>query len=122
MHSPHGVSSQQCPREEDWNRIAQSTRFRHLLSIKKMFIVPAFLFFLVYYLLLPVLIGYAPKLMSYRVIGTVTLAYLFALSQFVVGWIIAWLYLKASSRFDKLVDDVLHQELSDERLQPPGER
>ncbi len=122
MHSPTGVSSQRRPQLEDWNRIAQSPRFKHLLSIKKMFIVPAFLFFLVYYLLLPILIGYAPKLMSHRVVGTVTLAYLFALSQFIVGWVIAWLYLKASSRFDKLVEDVLYQELSDENLQPPRGR
>jgi len=98
------------PSEADWNRIAASARFQHLLSVKKMFIVPAFVFFLGYYLLLPVLVGYAPRLMSTRVFGTVTLAYLFALSQFVVGWTIAVLYLKASSRFDRLVRDLLEQE------------
>jgi uncharacterized membrane protein (DUF485 family) len=45
--------------------------------------------------------------MSRRVIGTVNLAYLFALSQFVVGWTIAWLYLKAASKFDALTKDIL---------------
>ena len=98
------------PNESDWNRIATSARFQHLLAIKKVFIVPAFFFFFVYYLLLPILIGYAPKLMSARVVGTVTVAYLYALSQFVVGWTIAWLYLKASARFDRLVDDVLNED------------
>lgn len=98
------------PSEVDWNRIAASARFQHLLSVKKMFIAPAFVFFLGYYLLLPVLVGYAPRLMSIRVFGAVTLAYLFALSQFVVGWTIAVLYLKASSRFDQLVKDLLKQE------------
>jgi uncharacterized membrane protein (DUF485 family) len=45
--------------------------------------------------------------MSNRVLGTVTLAYLFALSQFAVGWAIAGLYLRASTKFDKLIEDLL---------------
>jgi uncharacterized membrane protein (DUF485 family) len=95
--------------EAEWNRVANSAEFRHLLAVKRIFIIPTFVFFLAYYLLLPVLVGYAPRLMSARVVGTVTVAYLFALSQFVVGWTIACLYLKASSRFDELVKDVLTQ-------------
>jgi uncharacterized membrane protein (DUF485 family) len=90
-----------------WDHIAASTQFQQLLLQKKQFIIPAFLFFLAYYLLLPILLAYAPRLMSTRVFGTVTLAYLYALSQFVVGWTIAWLYMRASFRFDRLVKDVL---------------
>ncbi len=91
----------------EWNRIAASKPFRDLLALKRLFIIPAFVFFLVYYFLLPILVGYAPKLMATRVIGTVTLAYLFALSQFVVGWTIAGLYMKASAKFDLLTKDIL---------------
>src|SRR5271154_6120189 len=98
------------PNEAEWNRVAHSAQFRHLLAVKRTFIIPAFVFFLAYYLLLPVLVGYAPRLMSASVVGTVTVAYLFALSQFVVGWTIAWLYLRASCRFDKLVKDLLEHE------------
>jgi uncharacterized membrane protein (DUF485 family) len=58
--------------------------------------------------------------MSTRVFGTVTVAYLFALSQFVVGWAIAWMYLKASNRFDKLVDDVLEHDSPEQEAQIPG--
>ncbi|MGA8311382.1 MAG: DUF485 domain-containing protein [Terriglobales bacterium] len=91
----------------EWDRIAASQQFQDLLALKKVFIVPAFIFFCAYYFLLPALVGFAPKLMSRRVIGTVNLAYLFALSQFVVGWTIAWLYLKAASKFDALTKDIL---------------
>jgi uncharacterized membrane protein (DUF485 family) len=122
MHLPTQGPSIHRPREADWNRIAASPRFQHLLAIKKIFVIPAFLFFLVYYLLLPILVGYAPQLMSTPVIGNVTLAYVFALSQFVVGWVIAWLYLRASSHFDKLVEDVLQQESSERETQPQGDR
>ena len=121
MNRPCGAPTRRRPDEADWNRIARSAQFQHLLAIKKMFIVPAFLFFLAYYLLLPILLGYAPRLMSTRVAGTVTLAYFFALSQFVVGWIIAWLYLRASSRFDKLVNDVLQQEFPEHENHTRGE-
>ena len=96
--------------ETDWSRIAAGARFRHLLAARKAFIVPAFVFFLVYYLLLPILVGYAPKLMSTKILGVVTLAYLYALSQFVVGGIIALLYLKASSRFDALIREIIASE------------
>lgn len=90
--------------------IAASKPFHHLLAIKKTFIIPAFLIFLVYYFALAVLIGYAPKFASIRVIGAVTVGYLFALSQFVVGWIIAALYLLAASKFDALTADILTRE------------
>ena len=93
--------------QNQWDSIAGSEQFKDLLQIKRLFFVPAFVFFLVYYFALAVLVGYAPKLASTRVIGTVTVAYLFALSQFVVGWIIAGLYLLASTRFDALTKDIL---------------
>jgi uncharacterized membrane protein (DUF485 family) len=91
----------------DWDRIASSQEFKHLLAIKRLFIVPAFVFFFIYYFLFPLLIGFAPKFMSTPVIGAFTLAYAFAFSQFFVGWIIAWLYLRASSKFDLLARDIL---------------
>jgi uncharacterized membrane protein (DUF485 family) len=61
----------------------------------------------VYYFALPILVGYAPQFMSTRVIGVVNLAYLFALSQFFVAWIIAGLYVKAASDFDRLSRDII---------------
>lgn len=96
--------------EAEWSRIAASPRFQYLLAAKKAFIIPAFVFFLVYYFLLPILVGYAPQLMSKKVLGAITLAYLYALSQFVVGGIIALLYLRASSRFDELIRDVMESD------------
>lgn len=65
------------------------------------------IFFVVYYFALPVLIGYARPLMETRVLGPVNLAYLFALSQFFMAWIIAALYVRAAARFDRMAADVL---------------
>ena len=100
-------TSRSASHQPEWDRIAVSKQFQQLLSRKKAFIVPAFAFFFVYYFLLPISVGYAPELMSIRVFGSVNLAYLFALSQFVVGWTIAWLYLRASAQFDALSKKLL---------------
>jgi len=93
----------------DCARIASSRDFKHLLAVKRMFIVPAFLFFLLNFIGFTILVGYAPKLASIRVIGAVTTACLFALVQFVLGWTIAGLYLIASGKFDRLTRKVLAQ-------------
>jgi uncharacterized membrane protein (DUF485 family) len=90
-----------------WDRIAASREFKDLMATKKTFIVPAFIFFVVYYFALPVLVGYAPQFMATKVIGSVNLAYLFALSQFFVAWLIAGLYVKAANNFDRLSQDIL---------------
>jgi uncharacterized membrane protein (DUF485 family) len=92
-----------------WDEIAASKQFKDLMATKKTFIVPAFLFFVVYYFALPALVGYAPQFMSTKVIGRVNLAYLFALSQFFVAWIIAALYVRAANGFDRLAKDILEQ-------------
>ena len=80
-----------------------------MVRAKLRFIVPAVIFFVVYYFALPVLVGYAPGLMSKRVIGVVNIAYLFALSQFFMAWIIAALYLRAAAKFDKMEHKVIEK-------------
>jgi len=97
----------QLPERTNLGQLAEHPEFKRLLARKKAFLVPAFAFFFVYYFALPVSIGFAPRLMSMRVLGPVTLAYLFALTQFFVGGIIAWLYMRAASRFDKLAAELL---------------
>src|SRR5437762_12900769 len=93
----------------DWSRVTQLPEFRAMVRAKLRFIVPAVIFFVVYYFALPVLVGYAPGLMSKRVIGVVNVAYLFALSQFFMAWIIAALYLRAAARFDQLERKVIEK-------------
>lgn len=95
--------------QSTWDQIAESRGFQDLMAMKKTFIVPAFIFFVVYYFALPVLVGYAPQFMSTKVIGQVNLAYLFALSQFFVAWIIAGLYVRAANNFDRLAKDILEK-------------
>ena len=92
--------------EPDWEQLAASKSFAALLAQKRRFIAPATAFFIVYYFALPILVGYFPELMSRKVLGPVNIAYLFALSQFIMAWAVAWLYVRAANRFDKLAAEL----------------
>ncbi|MGH9752573.1 MAG: DUF485 domain-containing protein, partial [Blastocatellia bacterium] len=91
----------------DWERVAAMDEFKNLIAAKRKFIAPAVIFFIVYYFALPALVGYAPELMSRRVLGVINLAYLFALSQFFMAWIIAALYVRAAGRFDEMARKII---------------
>ena len=43
-------------------------------------------------------------------LGVVNVAYLFALSQFFVAWLLAWLYMRAADRFDWIAKRILDRE------------
>jgi uncharacterized membrane protein (DUF485 family) len=90
-----------------WNQVFVSSEFQTLIRAKVRVILPAIVFFILYYFALPVLVGYAPALMERKVIGTVNLAYLFALSQFFVAWIIAALYLGWAAKFDEMARKIV---------------
>jgi uncharacterized membrane protein (DUF485 family) len=91
----------------DWSRIAAGSGFKSLVKAKLKFIIPATLFFIIYFFALPVLVGYAPDLMNKKVIGSVNVAYLFALSQFFMAWVVALLYVRAASRHDRMAREIV---------------
>jgi uncharacterized membrane protein (DUF485 family) len=84
-----------------WREIEEDPEFRRLVAARRRFTVPATLFFVVYYFALPVLVGYFPDLMERKVLGSVNVAYLFALSQFFMAWTIMWLYARRARGFDE---------------------
>lgn len=91
----------------DWDKIAATEEFKALLKAKLKFIAPATVFFIVYYFALPVLVGYQREWMEKQVFGVVNVAYLFALSQFIMAWTVAALYVRAAGRFDKMAEAIL---------------
>jgi uncharacterized membrane protein (DUF485 family) len=84
----------------NWDAIAAHADFKKLLKDKAAFIVPATIFFIVYYFALPVLVGWFPELMKQK-IGSTNVAYLFALSQFFMAWITAAFYVMKASGWDR---------------------
>jgi uncharacterized membrane protein (DUF485 family) len=99
---------------EDWDRIARSPGFQRMTAEKTRFVVAATLFFLVYYFALPILVGYWPEMMKREVLGALNWAYLFALSQFFMAWILAYFYMRISARFDRMSAEIVVEALDEQ--------
>lgn len=93
----------------DWAAIERTAEFRELVRAKRAFIIPATVFFITYYFALPALVGYWPDLMSTRVAGHINIAYLFALSQFVMAWALMAAYVRRARRYDRMVEHLLER-------------
>ncbi len=104
---PHERTADEDADRVDWQQVAATGEFKALIAAKLKFIVPATIFFVVYYFALPVLVGYAPEWMKLEVIGRVNLAYVFALSQFLMAWFLAALYMRAATRFDAMAQQII---------------
>jgi uncharacterized membrane protein (DUF485 family) len=97
----HEQTAQEDKDMANWNAIANDSEFKQLLSAKARFILLATIFFIIYYFTLPVLVGWFPHVMDRKVVGEVNWAYLFALSQFFMAWILAFLYVGAAAGWDR---------------------
>jgi uncharacterized membrane protein (DUF485 family) len=87
--------------EPAWARLAESPEYRQLLASKRRFIIPATLFFVVYYFSLLVLVGWFPGLMNKTVFGVLNVAYVFAVSQFLMAWSLAFVYVRKAAEWDR---------------------
>lgn len=91
----------------DWDQIAASNEFRNLIRAKRRFIIPATVFFVLYYFALPYLVGYHTAFMQRKVWGEMNLAYLFALSQFIMAWALAAIYVSVAAGWDRKARELL---------------
>jgi uncharacterized membrane protein (DUF485 family) len=93
-------------REIDWVAAERSPEFRKLIRKKRRFVVPATVFFLSWYFGFIILTGYAPDFMGREFITDgLTVGYVLALSQFVMTWTLAVMYLRRADReFDPLAE------------------
>ena len=90
--------------EIDWQAVERSPEFRELVRRKKAFVIPGTIFFLAWYFGFIILAGYAPDFMGREFITDgLTVGYVLALSQFVMTWVLGWMYLRKADRvFDPL--------------------
>jgi uncharacterized membrane protein (DUF485 family) len=88
----------------DWQAVERSPEFRELTRRKRSFVVPATIFFLAWYFGFIILAGYAEDFMGREFITDgLTVGYVLALSQFVMTWVLGWMYLRrADKTFDPL--------------------
>jgi uncharacterized membrane protein (DUF485 family) len=85
------------------------------------FVWPATAFFLIYYMSLNVLAGTSPDLMGTKLFGEFTFGYLFALSQFLMAFLVAWVYSRwAARRIDPLAAD-LREKFREQQIKEAAE-
>ncbi|HLO41309.1 MAG TPA: DUF485 domain-containing protein [Phycisphaerales bacterium] len=101
--------------DRDWQAIADHEEFKDLVRLKRLFIIPATVFFIAHYFALPILVGYFPRLMETQVVGKINLAYIFALMQFFIAWIVMAAYVWRAKVFDLLCGHVIDRILAGDR-------
>ena len=87
----------------DWDAIVRDPRFVDLHRRKSRFLWSLMALSVGYYFLLPIGAAWFQPLFRRQVWGVINVGLLFALSEFVVAWAIAWYYSRRAGRdFDRL--------------------
>jgi uncharacterized membrane protein (DUF485 family) len=102
--APPGAEQQLFDRTSvDWEAAENSPEFKEMIKKKRNFVVPATIFFFVWYFGFILLAGYAPDFMATRLIEGFTLGYALALTQFIMTWGLSYWYIRKADRdFDPL--------------------
>ena len=96
------------PAAIDWKAIVADPRFQALHHKKTRFLWGLMVFSVAYYFLLPIGAAYFPALFGIKVWGPVNVGLLFALSEFLVAWGIAFHYSKrANAEFDTMAAELI---------------
>ena len=92
----------------DFEKVVASHSYKKLLQDRKKFIVPLTIFFLVFYFLLPILTSYTTFLNT-PAIGDISWVWIFAVSQFVMTWVLCTIYVKKAASFDKQAEEIVEE-------------
>lgn len=92
-----------------YDKVYDSEKFQQLVQAKRRFIVPLTIFYIAYGMLLPFLAFYTDVL-DIKVIGNVTLAWIYGMSVIVASLIVSQLYIKRAEKFDQEAKSIVEQE------------
>lgn len=90
-------------KQDEWVRMERTPAFQELARKRKAFIIPATIFFLVFFFGLPVLAAFT-TLLNARAVGPLTWAYVYGFAQFAMVWILMHVYVSKANKWDDLVD------------------
>lgn len=91
----------------NWAAVNADPRFRDLHRKKTRFLWGLMAISVVYYFLLPIGAAYFTDLFKTKVWGVINIGLVFAWSEFLVAWGIAWIYARrANAEFDSLAAEI----------------
>ncbi|AYV65600.1 MULTISPECIES: DUF485 domain-containing protein [Niallia] len=92
----------------DFVQIANSSKFKQLMSQKKKFLIPLTVFFLLFYFMLPILTSYT-TILNKPAIGSITWTWVYAFAQFIMTWVLSMIYVRKAMKFDELAADIVEE-------------
>lgn len=91
----------------NWAAVNADPRFQALHRKKSRFLWGLMVFSVVYYFLLPIGAAYFTDLFKTKVWGVINFGLVFAWSEFIVAWGLAWIYARrANAEFDALAAEI----------------
>ncbi len=99
-------------RKDEWVRVERTDAFKELIRSKRAFIIPATIFFFVFYFGLVFLAAFTTVL-NVKVLGPLSLAYVYAFAQFAMTWILMHVYVSRANKWDQMVDRARHEAAED---------
>ena len=92
----------------NWAAIEANPKFQTLYRKKTAFLWSLMIFSIIYYFMLPIGAAYYQDVFKIKVWGVINIGILFALSEFVVAWVIAYVYSKkANAEFDTMNQEII---------------
>jgi uncharacterized membrane protein (DUF485 family) len=90
----------------NWSKIESDPRFQDLHGRKSRFLWGLMAFSVIYYFALPAGAAYFTDLFKVKLWGPVNFGLVFALSEFIVAWAIAFIYSRKAAEFDAMADEL----------------
>lgn len=91
----------------NWAAVNADPRFQDLHRRKSRFLWGLMIISVIYYFMLPIGAAYFTDLFKTKVWGVINFGLIFAWSEFIVAWGIAWIYARrANAEFDALAAEI----------------
>lgn len=95
-------------RHDEWVRVERTPAFQEYSRKRKVFLIPATIFFLAFFFVFVFLAAFTTLLNS-KAVGPLTWAYIYGLAQFAMTWILMHIYVSQANKWDDLVDQARHE-------------
>mgnify|MGYP001162092256 CR=1 FL=1 len=95
--------------DNHWVAIHADPAFQALHAEKTRFLWGLMAFSISYYFLLPLGAAWFTDIYRKQIWGPLNVGLVFALSQFVVAWGVAWLYARRAAKFDAMAAAIAHK-------------
>ena len=93
----------------NYEAVAASSEFQSLKKKKRKFILPISIFFLLCYIMLPILTSYT-TILNANAFGDVAWVWVYSIALFIMTWTLCMIYVRKANGFDREADEIFEKE------------